>query len=42
MFEMTWLSVWIIFRLLSILEIIIKLGGKGKIYDGNAIDDRSL
>ena len=26
----------------AILEIIIKLGGKGKIFDGNEIDDRSL
>ncbi len=25
----------------SILEIVIKLGGKGKIFDGNEIDDRS-
>ena len=26
----------------AILEIVIKLGGKGKIFDGNVIDDRSL
>ena len=26
----------------AILEIVIKLGGKGKIFDGNEIDDRSL
>ena len=26
----------------AILEIVIKLGGKGKILDGNEIDDRSL
>ena len=26
----------------AILEIIIKLGGKGKIFDGNKVDDRSL
>ena len=26
----------------AILEIVIKLGGKGKIFEGNEIDDRSL